>query len=138
MRPYRMNLNQQCKNASEIISDAHANESLTDNNCNNNRIQVEIFVAQHCFMCQYAYEIVELIERDFSQVKLQVIDIADPDASIPEVVFATPTYLLNGRVWSLGNPSPAQVTEQLTELLSAEESVDATGKDKLQNTSGKR
>ena len=28
---------------------------------------------------------------------------------IPEAVFATPTYLLNGRVWSLGNPSHAQI-----------------------------
>ncbi|MEZ4612544.1 MAG: hypothetical protein R2838_20260 [Caldilineaceae bacterium] len=32
-----------------------------------------------------------------------------PDAVVPEVIFATPTYLLDGRVWSLGNPSAEKI-----------------------------
>ncbi|MEM7130254.1 MAG: thioredoxin family protein [Chloroflexota bacterium] len=89
-----------------------------------NAIRVEIFVAQHCFICEYTYEIIELIERDFPEIDLHVIDMTEPKEPIPEVVFATPTYLLNGRVWFLGNPSPDQVIDQLSELLSNESDSD--------------
>lgn len=81
------------------------------------KVRVDIYVAKHCFVCDYAWEIAELIERDFSDVELQVIDVNSNEHEIPEAVFATPTYLLNGRVWSLGNPYPEQVVERLTELL---------------------
>ena len=47
----------------------------------------------------------------FPDVNLRIVDLETTDEEIPERVFATPTYLLNGRVWSLGNPSPAQVVE---------------------------
>ena len=47
-----------------------------------------------------------------------MVDMETTTEAIPEAVFATPTYLLNGRVWSLGNPSPAKVQETLT-LMSA-------------------
>lgn len=80
------------------------------------KVTVDIFVSQHCFVCEYSQEIAALIEQNFSDVQLRVIDI-NSEEDIPEAVFATPTYLLNGRVWSLGNPSPEQVTERLTELL---------------------
>lgn len=78
---------------------------------------VDIFISEDCFVCDYAHEIAELIENDFSDVTLRVIDIHKTEEAIPDSVFATPTYLLNGRVWSLGNPSPDQVRERLTELL---------------------
>lgn len=81
------------------------------------KICVDIFVAEHCFVCEYAHEIAELIESDFTDVRLRVIDIDKTDEAIPDAVFATPTYLLNGRVWSLGNPSPEQVRERLSELV---------------------
>ena len=48
-----------------------------------------------------------------------MIDMEHPLEAIPEAVFATPTYLLNGRLWSLGNPSPAKVQETLTLMSSA-------------------
>ena len=92
-------------------------EPFEENNAETADVRVDIFVAQHCFVCEYAYEIAKLIEKDFSEVKLRMIDINDADEVIPEAVFATPTYLLNDQVWSLGNPSPEQVTERLTELL---------------------
>lgn len=80
------------------------------------KVVVEIFVAEHCFVCDYAYEVADTIRRNFPTVDLRVIDIQKTTQPIPERVFATPTYLLNGRVWSLGNPSPQQVQETLTEL----------------------
>lgn len=105
---------QQQRNVTEKDRGFHHSEpqDLSEDN-----ICVDIFVAEHCFVCEYAHEIAELIESDFADVKLRVIDINKTEESIPDAVFATPTYLLNGRVWSLGNPSPEQVRERLTELL---------------------
>jgi hypothetical protein len=45
-----------------------------------------------------------------------LIDLADAQEPIPEAVFATPTYLLDGRLWFLGNPSPDQVRARLSSL----------------------
>jgi hypothetical protein len=79
-------------------------------------ITLIIYVAQHCSTCDYTYEVAAAIRREFPQVNIQIVDMEQTTEVIPDVVFATPTYLLNGRVWSLGNPSPAQVQETLSSL----------------------
>jgi hypothetical protein len=48
---------------------------------------------------------------------LRVVDLADPQEPVPEIVFATPTYVLDGRVWSLGNTSRADAMQKLDKLL---------------------
>jgi hypothetical protein len=82
-------------------------------------LTVTVYVSAHCFVCEYAYELVELIGAEFPQVAVMVVDMADPDAEIPDLVFATPTWLLDGRLWSLGNPSPQQVRETLHNQLAS-------------------
>lgn len=79
-------------------------------------IQVAIYVAPHCNNCRYAYIIADQIRSEFPQVNLRIVDLSEPNEPIPESVFATPTYLLNDRVWSLGNPSHQQVRDTLGEL----------------------
>jgi hypothetical protein len=49
-------------------------------------------------------------------VKVEVIDLDRAEVKQPDEIFATPTYVLNGRVVSLGNPRP----EKLQELIEAE------------------
>ena len=78
------------------------------------QIALDIYVAQHCGTCAYAYEVAAEIRRQFPHVQVRIIDLENTTEIIPEAVFATPTYLLNGQVWSLGNPSPAKVQETLT------------------------
>ena len=70
-----------------------------------------IYVSQACATCVYAYEVADRIRQRYPQVRVQVIDIATTAEEAPAEVFATPTYLLNGRVWSLGNPSEQKVQE---------------------------
>ncbi len=77
------------------------------------QIAIDIYIAQHCSTCAYAYEVAAAIRRQFPHVQVRMVDMENPTEAIPEVVFATPTYLLNGRVWSLGNPSPDKVQETL-------------------------
>lgn len=83
---------------------------VVDQRC---QVTLKIYVAQHCSTCDYSYEVAAEIRREFPQVQVQIIDLEQTTETIPEAVFATPTYLLNGRVWSLGNPSPTQVEETL-------------------------
>lgn len=80
-------------------------------------VKVEIYIADHCRICEYTHEVAEAIRRDFPEVELELIDISAPQRAIPEVVFATPTYLLNGRVWSLGNPSLEEMRDRLSAAL---------------------
>jgi hypothetical protein len=42
---------------------------------------------------------------------VQVIDVEAVPDEVPDAVFATPTYLLNQHVWSLGNPSEEMIRE---------------------------
>ncbi len=75
-----------------------------------------IYVTEHCFNCEYAREVAAAIRQNFPHVRLRIVDIAAPGADVPEVVFATPTYLLNGRVWSLGNPSDEQIRKTFARI----------------------
>jgi|GEM_PF-3531132 len=60
------------------------------------------------------------------QTQGQVQAVTSTEEHIPEVVFATPTYLLNGRSWSLGNPSPQQVADMLDAFVKSTKKVIAT------------
>ena len=75
--------------------------------------QVTIYVIEHCGNCAYAYEVAAGIRRDYPCATVRIVDLANPQEPVPDSVFATPTYLLDGRVWSLGNPSLQQVREAL-------------------------
>jgi hypothetical protein len=68
-----------------------------------------IYVSRYCTVCRYAYEVADLIRTSFPWVQVSLVDLETTETDVPEVVFATPTYLLNGRVWSLGNPSLEKV-----------------------------
>ncbi|RIK42902.1 MAG: hypothetical protein DCC55_07490 [Chloroflexi bacterium] len=78
--------------------------------------QITIYVAKHCTTCDYSYQVAEEIRRKFPHVQVRIVDLEQTTEVIPEIVFATPTYLLDGRVWSLGNPSPAHVEQTLSPL----------------------
>ncbi len=51
----------------------------------------------------------------FPQVAIELIDIAAGPG--PETIFAVPTYVLNGRVVSLGNPYRHDLQRLLQEAL---------------------
>lgn len=73
------------------------------------RRQLIVYVIPNCANCEYAVGVAATIRRDYPHVAVQVIDLANPPEPPPDSVFAAPTYLLDGRVWSLGNPSPEQI-----------------------------
>ncbi len=70
---------------------------------------LRVFVAQDCSGCVEARVIVARIEQDYPNLNVEMIDIADNQTLVPDMVFATPTYMLNGRIVSLGNPKPDEI-----------------------------
>ena len=73
--------------------------------------RLAIYVAQHCNGCRYAHEVADGIRRRYPDVIIEMIDIEAAPEAIPDEVFATPTYMLDGRIWSLGNPSEEKIRD---------------------------
>ncbi len=78
---------------------------------------LDIYVGPNCFGCDTARAIAhEMQAFTLSEVQIHVIDLGDPTSVRPASVFAVPTYLLNGRVLSLGNPDVDWLRDQLTKV----------------------
>jgi hypothetical protein len=72
---------------------------------------LEIYVEAGCWSCDKALLLAEEIARRFPALIVEVIDVGDVESAVPEDVFAVPTYVLNGKVVSLGNPSESDLSE---------------------------
>jgi|DewCreStandDraft_2_1066082.scaffolds.fasta_scaffold00475_36 hypothetical protein len=75
-------------------------------------MRLEIVVAEECPGCAEARAIAAEIQARFPglQVDVSALDSTRP---VPAKVVATPTYLLNGRVISLGNPRRAWLIQEI-------------------------
>ena len=76
---------------------------------------LKIFITENCTSCEEARRIATRLEQDYPTLAIELIDVADPHACVPETVFATPTFMLNSRIVSLGNPSPEQIDQWVAE-----------------------
>lgn len=77
---------------------------------------LRIFIRDNCSGCQEAQQIAVWIKQDYPQLTVELVDIANPQARVPEAVFATPTYMLDNQIVSLGNPSLAEVAAWLASV----------------------
>jgi len=78
---------------------------------------LKVYIAENCSGCDEARRIAAHIEQDCPEIEVEVIDIIDSQAVVPEVVFATPTFILDDCIVSLGNPSPEQVAQWMDEVI---------------------
>ena len=75
---------------------------------------LEIYIAPDCFGCETARALagnVRALGRPDLEVRL--LDLSSPSVARPATVFAVPTYVLDGRVISLGNPEQEWLLAQL-------------------------
>ncbi len=81
-------------------------------------VTLQVFVKQGCDTCERARKIAGQVDAAFPHLAVEVVDI---DAAGPgrEDVFAVPTFVLEDRVLSLGNPQESQLQEQISTLLQA-------------------
>lgn len=76
--------------------------------------ELKIYVAEGCSGCLEARHTAFQIKQDYPELSVKVIDIGSAGESIPDDVFATPTYMLNNRIVSLGNPDPTDIVRWIT------------------------
>ena len=77
---------------------------------------LDIYVGPNCFGRDTAHTIAkEMQSIELPGVRIRVIDLGNPANVRPASVFAVPTYLLNGKVLSLGNPEVEWLRDQLTD-----------------------
>jgi hypothetical protein len=56
----------------------------------------------------------EEVRRKYETVNVEVIDLDAEGALNLDDVFSVPTYVLNGKIISLGNPSPVELDQLLS------------------------
>lgn len=64
---------------------------------------LQIYISGDCWSCEESLRIAAETRVRFEHVQVELLDLMS--AERPETVFAAPTYVLDGRVISLGNPS---------------------------------
>lgn len=74
---------------------------------------LQIVVSRECEPCEYARSMAGWIREQFPSVEVQLVDIAESPDQIPAEVFAVPSFVLDGSVLSLGNPSRERLSAAL-------------------------
>jgi hypothetical protein len=74
---------------------------------------LQIFVENRCSGCRRAAALADRARRRFPALRVEVVNLSEPDIEPPHEVFAVPTYLLDREILSLGNPRPAELMQRL-------------------------
>lgn len=79
-----------------------------------NKPTLRIYVGKHCWSCEEAVRLADEVRTRFASVNVDLIDL-DAEGSVNvDDVFSTPTYVFNGRIISLGNPSREELFAKLS------------------------
>ena len=76
-------------------------------------IKLQIFVSDDCWACKETHRIAAETRARFTDVDVSVLDLLSDQR--PAAVFAAPTYLLNGKIISLGNPRREELWAQFSQ-----------------------
>lgn len=75
-----------------------------------------VYIADECWSCEETQRIIDDVTPQFPDLQLQLVNTRlEP---LPDGVFAVPTYLLDGKVISLGNPTREALQKRLFSLFS--------------------
>ena len=77
--------------------------------------RLDVYVSTECLNCVEAVTLAEEAAARYPSVSVRVIDLDLDGNPPPDLVVAVPTYVLNGRVISLGNPYPEELFARLHE-----------------------
>ena len=84
-----------------------------------NPVHLQIYVSDGCVNCGPARQLAAQMRAYFPNILIELCNLSDPSTVRPGVVFAVPTYLLNGRVVSLGNPDSKELEVKIRVALAA-------------------
>jgi len=72
---------------------------------------LQVYISDECWSCTETVRLVADITSYFPQLQVKVCDTAH--TPLPENVFAVPTYVLDGRILYLGNPTREELLSRL-------------------------
>lgn len=78
-------------------------------------VKLQVYVKEDCWTCAESRRIVAEIAPQFPQIVIELIDMET--SSRPRDVYAVPTYVLDGRIISLGNPYRDDLRREIKEAL---------------------
>jgi glutaredoxin len=76
-----------------------------------------VYISDDCYSCEETLRILDEVRLQFPVLEVTLVD--TQREPMPEAVFAVPTYVLNGKVVSLGNPNRIVLAERLTQLFAS-------------------
>ncbi|MGB3716223.1 MAG: thioredoxin family protein [Candidatus Promineifilaceae bacterium] len=76
--------------------------------------KLDVYIEDTCWACSESRRIVADIAHRVPDVDIELRNL--DDARRPSAVFATPTYVLDGRVIYMGNPTREELIEKLVSL----------------------
>lgn len=80
-------------------------------------VDLEVYVEHQCFVCRRSAALVAEVQAEFPEARVDLIDLAEDRGVHRGLVVAVPTFILNGRVFSLGNPAPDELRGEVARLL---------------------
>ena len=79
-------------------------------------VKLQVYIKDDCWTCAESRRIVAEIAPQFPQISVELLDMETSNR--PQDVFAAPTYVLDGRVISLGNPYRDELRREIKDALS--------------------
>ncbi len=80
-------------------------------------VQLWIYIQAHCYTCEHSKVLAKQLQAEFPTINVALVDFADPKEQRHPKVFATPTFVLNNAVVSLGNPELEQMRYLINKAL---------------------
>ena len=82
----------------------------------NNVVKLQVFVKTGCDICSRASRLAQQADEEFPNLVVDIIDMNEAQLDRDDV-FAVPTFVLEGRVLSLGNPPESELHNEVAALL---------------------
>ena len=79
-------------------------------------IRLEVYVDDECLACSRSLAVAAQVQDAFPDVDVAVLRPDSDEGAHRHLVAAVPTYILNGRVISLGNPTLAELSDAIVGL----------------------
>lgn len=84
------------------------------------RHKLDIFISAHCWQCPEAQRLALEMQKEFSTLIVNVIDLDQPNTLKPAFVFSVPTFALDDKVVSLGTPTREILDHKIRRALEME------------------
>lgn len=79
-------------------------------------IRLEVYVDDDCLNCSRSAALAAEVQAAFPGIEVAVLEPPHERGTYRHLVAAVPTYILNGTIVSLGNPTFARLSEVIEEL----------------------